>query len=305
MAKQIPQGERDLGRIVATVRQLATETATAQTDIDALEAEVDALQAVTHREVLTAARTYYVRTDGSNSNTGLVDSAGGAFLTIQKACDVVETLDTNGQTVTIQVGTGTFTGAVVLPSVVGVSGLGQLIIQGDNATPSNVHVNVTGNAFLANGIGFLSVWDIKDLKVSGTVSCLSINGAYMRWGNLVFGASSGQHVLVVTQGKAVCLSSYHISGGGSAHLYAESNSFIFTGGKTVTFDASVTFTNFVQAIIGSTMISHGMTFTLGAFTVTGVRHSITLNAVVFTGGGGGSYFPGTTAGSTGTGGILS
>jgi hypothetical protein len=47
------------------------------------------------------ANPYYVRTDGSDSNNGLTDSAGGAWLTIQKAADTL----TAGQTVYIRAGT--------------------------------------------------------------------------------------------------------------------------------------------------------------------------------------------------------
>jgi hypothetical protein len=64
----------------------------------------------TVREQLTSNRTYYVRTDGSDSNDGLTDSSGGAFLTIQHAVDVVSGLDHSIYKSTIYVRNGTYAG---------------------------------------------------------------------------------------------------------------------------------------------------------------------------------------------------
>jgi hypothetical protein len=60
------------------------------------------------REVLPADRTYYVRKDGSDSNTGLANTSAGAFLTAAKANSVVTTLDKNGHNITVQFSTGTW-----------------------------------------------------------------------------------------------------------------------------------------------------------------------------------------------------
>lgn len=49
---------------------------------------------------------YYVRTDGSNSNTGLANTAGGAWLTIQKAASILVAGDI------VTVGNGTYTGNI-------------------------------------------------------------------------------------------------------------------------------------------------------------------------------------------------
>lgn len=56
--------------------------------------------------------TYYVRTDGNNSNTGLVDSAGGAFLTNAKAFSVA----VSGDLVITKPGTYTETVKLIIPT---------------------------------------------------------------------------------------------------------------------------------------------------------------------------------------------
>ena len=80
--------------------------------------------------MLTADRTYYVRTDGSNSNTGLANTSGGAFLTVQKAVDAVESrLDIAGLTVTIQIGDGTYAATVTLKNCLGFAAPCNLVIR--------------------------------------------------------------------------------------------------------------------------------------------------------------------------------
>ena len=57
--------------------------------------------------VVASDQTYYVRTDGSDANTGLVNNAGGAWLTLQHAADEVLVGDT------VNVESGTYVGFVL------------------------------------------------------------------------------------------------------------------------------------------------------------------------------------------------
>lgn len=70
--------------------------------------------------------TYYVRADGNNSNAGTTDSAGGAWLTVQKAAN------TAGPGDTVIVGNGTFP-EIVVTKTNGTSG-SPVTFQGSGAT---------------------------------------------------------------------------------------------------------------------------------------------------------------------------
>jgi hypothetical protein len=256
------------------------------------------------RELLSANRTYYVRTDGSDSNTGLVDSSAGAFLTIQKAVDVAASLDINAKTVTIQVGDGTYTSPVVLRNVIGFSGQGDLIIQGNSGDIDAVTISVTNSACInANCIS--TIWTIKYIQViaSGSNAVgISVSNATVYFQQLVFGACASFHMAAINSGKIYILTGYSVAGASPVHMEL-ANGVIECAGITVTYLANIAYSFAdIYAAQLSYLDAYSITFTLGAYTVTGTRYIVTTNASVFTNGGGANYFPGNSAGSTSTGG---
>lgn len=93
---------------------------------------------VTTPQQTTADVTYYVRTDGNDNNTGLVNTAGGAFRTITKALTVVP--KNVRHTVIIYVAAGTYNEVI---NVQGFYGEGVLSINGaTTATSTHVVTNV-------------------------------------------------------------------------------------------------------------------------------------------------------------------
>lgn len=256
------------------------------------------------REKLTAARTYYVRTDGNDSNTGLANTAGGAFLNIQRAVDVISTLDINGQTVTIQVADGTYTNVTVLKNVVGFAALGNLVITGNPTTPANVLISVTSNyCFYADGI--TSVWQISDMKLQTTTSgdCIfAAWGATVRFGNINFGACAGNHLQAV-KGTIIGFNHYAVSGGAAGqHMYASRYGVIWISGLTVTFSNTPAFSYFALAQLGGYIDAFSNTFTNGGV-VTGTKYGVQQNSIIFVNGASGTYFPGSVGGFANLGGI--
>jgi hypothetical protein len=247
------------------------------------------------REVLSAARTYYVRTDGSDSNDGLTNTAGGAFLTIAKAMTTVAALDLGGYAVTVQVGAGTYTAAVVLPLLVG--GTGTLI--GDTATPSNVILSVT-SAHAITAANGNRAWTVRGFKLTTTTAgyCFLINsGSAITYNNLDFGAAAGGHITVSNGSSAICSGNYTISGSAPWHVFADSNSTVTCYSVTITISGTPVFsTAFAFASGGASLRLESNTFSGSA---TGKRYQTQSGAIINVAGAGTNYLPGDSAG-TGT-----
>lgn len=253
------------------------------------------------REKLTAARTYYVRTDGSDSNTGLADSAGGAFLTLQKAWDVVSSLDLSIYSVTVQVRDGTFTGGI--NATTAPVGGGSVTIQGNSGTPSNVVISTTSaDAFKFNGI-YVNVL-VKDLKAQTTTSGYGIQadgpGINVSWQNMDFGACANDHIYLTSGASGVVTGNYSITGAATSHIRLNRGALLASSGRTVTITGTLNFANgFMRADAAAQAAYFSSSFTGG--TVTGTRYVLTMLGGVNTFGGGASYFPGNAAGTTATG----
>lgn len=256
------------------------------------------------RVQLTADRDYYVRTDGNDSNNGLSNTAGGAFLTIQKAVDTAAALDANGKVITIHVADGTYTGAVQLKSVVGSAGISDLIIVGNEGTPANVVISTTSASCFSDASH--TIWNIRGMKLQTATSgsCLLVtSGGTIRFQNINFGACASAHMNLDGVGSKVeSTGNYTISGNAYAHYYNSNLSYILVSNITVTISANLAFSYFSVCGQIAAQRVYGNTYSLGAYAVTGTRYLVNANAVIFTNGGGASYFPGNGAGSSATGG---
>lgn len=250
------------------------------------------------REVLTAARTYYVRTDGADTNSGLADTAAGAFLTIQKAIDVASSLDLNGYNVTIQVANATWTQALTLKQPAGV---GTCTLQGDTTTPANCTISTTSaNAITASGAPI--IWTLSGLRLQTTTSGSGVaasNNCLITLSNVHFGACADNGIFTSSGAVVSVTSNYTISGGSLRHLNLIGGE-IFIQNRTITITGTPAFSvAFVSSARSATLHINGSTFSGSA---TGTRYDAISNSVIFTNGGGATYLPGNASGTTATGG---
>lgn len=244
------------------------------------------------REVLTATRNYYVRTDGSDSNNGLANTSGGAFLTIQKAVDVACAIDASTQNVNINIATGTYTGTVTLKKYLG-SGIFSII-----------GTSVTINGGTSNGITAYDVgtWVISGITFTNTSNSIIASGStVLQFGSgMSFGSATDAHVLSQSGAYVIFNNDYSITGGANTHLQALQG-FIQVVGITVTLTGTPAFSGYFAH---SQFFGHLKLFsTTWSGSATGTRYLSYDNSLIVTNGGGATYLPGNASGITGNQGL--
>jgi hypothetical protein len=258
------------------------------------------------REVLTAARTYYVDTGGHDTASGRnsgTDATAGAFLTIQKAIDTASGLDNAGFDVTISVASGTYTGANILKTFVG---SGQIIIVGDETTPTNVIINPTSaNCFSLTQSGKYALRGMKlTTTTSGSGIFAAAPGAIITFQKLNFGtmASGGYQIFVFGSGTIITATGiYTISGNAGFHMYVGAPGSEIVAGVAITLSGTPAFASaFIGVDYQGLALVSGSSFTGSA---TGKRYQANLNGIIQTAGGGLTFLPGNSSGTTATGGI--
>jgi hypothetical protein len=245
------------------------------------------------RDKLTAARTYYVRIDGNDSNTGLVDSPAGAFLTVAKAMTVAGGVDCAAQQLIIQIDAGTWTPAISLARVLGSV---TPILQGVGSTTTISTTNVDAITNDAAGL-----WQINNLKILTTTSgdgLVAKNGGAIKFFGVEFGANAGIQINAQPGSSIAATGNYTVSGSAVYHVAAQG--YVNTNGVTVTLSGTPAFSvAFAAGLFGGYYEARSVTYTGSA---TGSRYQAAGNGVIYTVSGGANYFPGSSAGVSSQGG---
>ncbi|WP_137132757.1 phage tail protein [Rhizobium sp. FY34] len=250
---------------------------------------------------LVANRPYYVNAlTGNDSNSGL--SASAAFATIQRAVDVVSSLDLNGFVATISVANGAYSSFQTNRSASG----GTISIVGNNASPQSVVVGgVSGSPGIILAHDGYTVSGFTPQGAAGQ-SNISVFGASATVGTMYHvGTSGGGAHIACGAGGSIFLTGSHIMAGGAAvgHLYAADSGVIRSASVLPTMifaTTALSFGAFVVATNGDINVLYASI--TGAGNAIGPRYAASLNGVINTNGSGENYYPGSLDGTKSTGG---
>lgn len=256
------------------------------------------------RKRLMADTNFYVNgTSGSDTTGTGLGTGASAWATIQKAIDYISAnIDLGGFNATINVADGTYTGGILVTRPW--TGSGKVFVVGNNGTPANCIISVTnGNAIYAVGTGsIIYVSGVEVRTVTSGYPIYAYEGAeiYMNGAFRIGATAAGfPQVLASTRGAVYIYTNYTVTSGAGYHWQVD-NGVIAASAITVTLTGTPAYSiAFARSTIG-TIRCYSNTFVGSA---TGPRYACDYLGGINTAGGGASYLPGNSAGSTSTGGV--
>lgn len=247
--------------------------------------------------------------DGSQAT---ISGSKGPFQTIQKAINQCALLNLNGFNIAIIV--ADWIGNTYAPIVLqAINGQGIISITGNITTPANCTIAAAqgpaiycqGGPYIGSGFKLTSAANNATTGVAGA-GALSTAGGILYLSNMEYGACFYAHIYA-SRGTISLQNAQKASGNAPYHMACDAGGLLitsavgFAGQVALTIPSAITVTNFATVTSGATANITYQSIT-GAANVTGSKYSVTLNGILNTAGGGASYLPGSTAGTTATGG---
>jgi hypothetical protein len=250
-------------------------------------------------EILAADRNYYVRTDGSDSNNGLANTSGGAFLTVQHACRVATQIDGGYRTININIADGTYTSNVIALNKHLSEGVR---IIGNTATPANVVLQTSDWAAIGC---YYPKWYLSGVTVSTIDAVYGAiyldSGGTLTISDCVFVVGSTGSVVFRMFSNSVCIAArITVSGNFNNFVLAANCALLRFESSTLTVSGDVTIGDAFVKALSQSQINFGGTTITAAGTITGKRYDASELSLI-DGNGSSTYFPGDVAGTTATG----
>ena len=276
-------------------------------DLTQLKTAMDTLYASGGRIRMGGTTTFYVATTGNDTlNTGL--TVGSPFATLQKAWDTINKYyDLAGNDVIIQLADGTYMppgpGIYAAGLMTGQTPLNTVTIQGNSTHPSNVKFyTASGHTIICDGANIILKYLYFETPFHTTLIAEN-NGSISIGPGITISAAGNYHMAAYNYGMIYITESYTINGGALIHWYASGGLISApASAKTVTLSGSPVFSaGFAVSSSGGLIIVNPLVFS-GSAGATTPRYGCSANGVITTNGAGASYIPGTSAGSTQTGG---
>jgi hypothetical protein len=213
--------------------------------------------------------------------------------------DTVSSIDTGIYDVTVQLADGAYTQSVNLSNVVGA---GRVIFNGNSGTPANVLLSgsAVASTNTINGVNAVGNFVVQNMELRSTAGhCIMIQGSStLTVGTgIIFGKPfAGLHIAAMFNGRVSIGGNYSVTAGGIGHWYASNSATIRAdGGYTITLTGVPIFSAwFCASDTFGVIYAPGVTF---VNTAGGQRYNANSFAIINSGGGGASYFPGSVAGT--------